>query len=71
MGDKGLSMQNMPLRKMALAIAKQHGHDGAILITKSKDGFHIGVSGLSDSEIQEALCIGIHHNFRMMEKNQN
>jgi len=60
-------MQNMPLKNMAMAIAKQHQHDGAILITKSEEGYHIGVSGLSDREIQEALCIGIHHNFRMME----
>ncbi|MCP4406574.1 MAG: hypothetical protein GY807_02205 [Gammaproteobacteria bacterium] len=58
----------MPLRKTALAIARQRGHSGAILITKSEEGYHIGVSGLSDSEIQEALCTAIHHHIRMVER---
>lgn len=58
---------NMPLRKMALAIARQYQHDGAILITKSADGYHIGVSGLTDQEVQEALCVGIHHNILMLD----
>ena len=62
-------MHNLPLKNMALAIARQHGHDGAIIITKSDEGYHIGVAGLSDHDVQEALCVGIHHNFRQMEQN--
>ena len=62
------SLLNMPLRKMARAIAKQHGHDGAIIITKSSDGtYHIGLAGLTDREIQDACCIGIHLNFCDMD----
>ena len=58
---------NVPLRKMALAIAHQHGADGAIVILKSSDGtYRIGLSGLTDVEIQNALCVGIHHNFLQM-----
>ena len=63
-------IQNLPLNKMARAIARQHGHDGAIIITKSSEGYHLGVSGLSDREVQEALCVGIHQNFRQMERDE-
>lgn len=63
---------NIPLRKMASAIARQLGHDGAIIITKSSDGFyHVGLSGLTDREIQNALCIGIHCNFSDMDARSN
>ena len=62
------ALLNMPLRKMARAIAKQHGHDGAIIITKSSDGtYHMGLAGLTDREVQDACCIGIHRNLRDME----
>ncbi len=59
---------NMPLQKMARAIARQHGHDGAIIITKSSDGaYHLGLAGLTDREIQDACCIGIHLNLLDIE----
>ncbi len=59
---------NMPLRKTARAIARQHGHDGAIIITKSSDGvYHLGLSGLTDREVQDACCIGIHLNLLDIE----
>ncbi len=61
-------MPNLPLKNMALAIARQHGHDGAIVITKLSEGYHLGVAGLSDREVQEAFCVGIHQNFRQMER---
>ena len=63
-----MTVQNLPLKKMALAIARQLGHNGAIVITKSSEGYHLGVAGLSDREVQEALCVGIHQNFRQMER---
>jgi len=58
---------NVPLEDMARAIARQHGHKGAILITVSDDGYHVGVAGLDDREIQDALCVGIHHNLVMVD----
>lgn len=59
---------NIPLAKMARAVAKQHGHEGAIIITKSSDGvYHVGLAGLTDREIQDGLCVGIHLNFTMMD----
>ncbi len=65
------SMMNMPLGKMARAIARQHGHDGALIITKSSDGiYHVGLAGLTDREIQDALCVGIHLNFTMMDERE-
>ena len=63
-----MPIDNVPLNKMARAIARQHDHDGAIIITKSEQGYHLGVAGLSDREVQEALCVGIHQNFRQMER---
>ena len=62
-----METQNMPLEDMARAIARQHGHKGAILITVSDDGYHVGVAGLEDREVQDALCVGIHHNMAMMD----
>ena len=65
------SVMNMPLAKTARAIARQHGHDGAIIITKSSDDvYHVGLSGLTDRQIQDALCVGIHLNFTMMEEQE-
>ncbi len=59
---------NVPLRKMALAIARQHGAAGAIVILKFRDGsFRTAVFGLTDDEIKDALYIGIHSHFLMME----
>ena len=63
------SITSMPLHKMVQAIARQMDHEGGVLITKSFDGeYHIGVSGLTDQEIQNAFCIGIHHNFNKMDE---
>lgn len=59
---------NMPLRKTARALARLHGHDGAIIITKSSDGvYHVGLAGLTDREVQDACCVGIHCNLLDME----
>ena len=64
-------VMNMPLAKTARAIARQHGHDGALIITKSSDGvYHVGLAGLTDQEIQNALCVGIHLNFTMMDEQE-
>ena len=58
---------NMHLQKMARAIARQHGHDGAIIITKSPEGiYHVGLAGLTDQEVQDACCVGIHLDLQSM-----
>ncbi len=51
----------------AKAIAATHGDKGAIIITFGDNGVRIGVHGLSFKETEEALCLGIHHNFLQME----
>ncbi len=62
-------IENMPLRNAVLAIARQYGADGGIIILKfpGEDGFRTAVSGLTDKDIQAALYIGIHSHFLMME----
>ena len=65
------SLMNMPLHKTVQAIARQMGHEGGVLITKSFEGaYHVGVSGLTDREIEHALCVGIHHNFNRMDEQE-
>ena len=62
------AIKNLPLRKIAAAIARQHGAAGAIIIIKLPDGnFTTAVSGLTDDDIKDALSIGIHSHFLMME----
>ena len=46
---------------MAASIASNYGDKGAVVITVGDDGFRIGVSNLTDRELQDALCVGIHH----------
>ena len=50
------------LKRMARSIAANYGDKGAVIITCGPEGFRIGVSGLTDRELQDALCVGIHHN---------
>ena len=50
------------LERMARSIATSYGDNGAVVITSGPEGFRIGVSGLTDRELQDALCVGIHHN---------
>lgn len=52
------------LRRMARSIANSYGDKGAIIIVSGDKGVRIGVSGLTDIEAQNALCVGIHHNMR-------
>ncbi len=47
---------------MARSIAASYGDKGAIVLTVSEEGIRIGVQGLTDREVQEALCVGIHYN---------
>ena len=59
----------MPLKKTVGALARQYGSSGAISILKLPDGnFRTAVSGLTDDEIKDALYIGIHSHFLMMEE---
>ncbi len=44
------------------------GDKGAVVITCGPDEFRIGVSGLTDRELQDALCVAIHYNFCHMEE---
>lgn len=50
------------LKRMAGSIAASYGDKGAVVITVGDSGFRIGVANLTDRELQDALCIGIHHN---------
>ena len=70
MSNVGIEMDNLPLNNMARAIARQRKDDGAIIITKSEHGFHIGVGGLSGQDVQDCLCIAIHYNFMKMESDK-
>jgi len=53
----------LSLRKMAQSIASTYGDDGAIVITKGKDGYRFGVEGLAPDEVERAACLLIHYNF--------
>ena len=50
------------LERMARAIARGYGDKGAVVITVGESGYRVGVAGLTDRELQDALCVGIHHN---------
>ena len=58
----------LDLERTARSIASNYGDKGAVVITLGEDGFRIGVSGLTDRELQDALCVGIHHNLLRMGK---
>ena len=58
---------NLPLRKMAKSIASNYGDDGAIIITVGKEGVRVGVEGLTNQQVQDALCIAINYNFHFSE----
>lgn len=61
-------IQPLDLKRTAAAIASNHGDKGAIVITMGEEGIRVGVHGLSDKEIQDALCVVIHYNFCFMGK---
>ena len=42
-------------------IASNYGDDGAVVITTGKDGIRIGVHNLDASDLQDVLCVAIHH----------
>lgn len=51
----------MDLKRTAASIASNYGDKGAIVITSGDEGVRIGVSGLDDRDLQDALCIAIYH----------
>jgi hypothetical protein len=51
----------MDLQRTAASVASNYGDDGAIIITSGKDGIRIGVHNLTASDLQDALCVAIHH----------
>lgn len=51
----------LDLRRMAASIASNYGDDGAIIITRGKDGIRVGVHNLDPSDLQDMLCVAIHH----------
>lgn len=55
------------LKRMERSIASSYGDKGAIVLTVGERGVRIGVHGLTDREIQDALCVGIHYNFVMTD----
>ena len=50
-------------REIARSIATSYGDNGAIVITVGDEGVRIGVEGLTQQQVQDALCIAIHYNF--------
>ena len=52
----------LDLQRMAGSIAASYGDKGAIILTYGDDGIRVGVSGLTEREAQDALCVGIYHN---------
>lgn len=66
MGSISKQITPVDLERMARSIAANYGDKGAVIITYGDDGFRIGVSGLDSRELQDALCVGIHHNFLKM-----
>lgn len=55
------------LKNMASSIAKSYGDKGAIVITMGDEGIRIGVCGLDDGEVQDALCNAIYYNFCVID----
>ena len=51
----------MDLRRTAAAIASNYGDDGAVIITRGKDGIRIGVHNIEPSDLQDMLCVAIYH----------
>ncbi len=51
----------LDLQRTAASVAANYGDDGAIVITSGKDGIRIGVHNLTASDLQDALCVAIHH----------
>lgn len=51
----------LDLQRTAASIASNYGDDGAIVITSGKDGIRIGVHNLAASDLQDVLCVAIHH----------
>jgi hypothetical protein len=51
----------LDLRRTAAAIASNYGDDGAIVITRGKDGIRVGVHNLDPGDLQDMLCVAIHH----------
>jgi len=55
-------------REMARSIASSYGDHGAIVITVGDEGVRIGVDGLDQHQIQDALCVAIHYNFSFPDR---
>ncbi len=53
----------LSLSKMAASITSSYGDEGAIIITRNKEGnVRIGVHNLTPSDLQEMLCVAIYQN---------
>lgn len=51
----------MDLRRTAASIASNYGDEGAIVITRGKEGIRVGVHNLDPSDLQDMLCVAIYH----------
>lgn len=58
-------------REIAGSIAASYGDRGAIVITVGNEGVRIGVEGLTQQQIQDALCTAIHYNFSFPDRDIN
>ena len=58
-------------REMAGSIAASYGDKGAIVITVGDEGVRIGIEGLTQHQIQDALCTAIHYNFSFPDKSSS
>lgn len=53
--------------EMAKSIAALYGDEGAIIISRSADGFRIGLHNWGGTDLREALNVAIHHSFNYEE----
>jgi len=60
--NKQSKITPLGLKSMARSIARSYGEPGAIVMVAGGETIRIGTWGLDDREIQDALCLGIHHN---------
>lgn len=51
----------LDLQRLAASISRSYGDDGAIIITKGKEGYRVGVHNLDLDEAKDALCLAIYH----------
>jgi hypothetical protein len=60
---KNEKLRPLSLRHTAMAVARNYGDRGALIISVGENGVRIGVENLTPAEVREALCTAIHYSF--------